>query len=172
MGWTLLFSVSTLRNFLSSSFLLCAFWVISKQLDALEPQRKTLEASYTEVQNQIADLDKEKDVDFAKLNDVYAERNKIQEEIQAAFDKRRQIQDGFRKAKEEYFKFMQEERERRAEEAKARKQQYEEDKLRNEISKVEEMVQVPAFQDELNTVSNLLREHLFTLIGSLRGTPV
>lgn len=51
---------------------------------------------------------------------------------------------------------MQEERERRAEEAKQRKQQYEEERLKNEIAKVEEMVQVPAFQDELNTVSNLI----------------
>jgi hypothetical protein len=49
-----------------------------------------------------------------------------------------------------HFKFLQEERERRAEEAKIRKQQYDEERLRNEIAKVEEKVQIPAFQDEVN----------------------
>ncbi|KAI9010676.1 hypothetical protein DFJ74DRAFT_685320 [Hyaloraphidium curvatum] len=126
------------------------------QLDALDPQRKALEASFTEIQGQLNELDKEKDTDFAKLNDIYAERSRIQEEIQAEFNKRKELQDGFRKQKEDYFKFLQEERERRAEEARLRKQQYDEERLRNEIAKVEEMVQVPAFQDELNIVSNLI----------------
>jgi uncharacterized coiled-coil DUF342 family protein len=74
---------------------------LRKQLDSMDPQRKALEASFTDIQNQITDLDKQKDGDFAKLNDIYAERNKIQEEIQAAFDQRRQTQDTFRKQKDE-----------------------------------------------------------------------
>ncbi|KXS09321.1 hypothetical protein M427DRAFT_238359 [Gonapodya prolifera JEL478] len=129
---------------------------LSKQLEAFDPQRAAFEEQYTALSAQIATLDKEKDVEFGRLNEIYNERNGIQKELETEFNRRREVQEAFRKQKEEFYNYLQEERKRKAEDAKRRQLEYKRERLAAEAEKEKELAEIPAFQDEINTISNLI----------------
>ncbi|KAJ3342726.1 hypothetical protein HDU93_001298 [Gonapodya sp. JEL0774] len=129
---------------------------LSKQLEAFDPQRAAFEEQYTALSAQIAALDKDKEVEFSRLNEIYNERNAIQKELETEFNRRKEVQEAFRKQKEEFYNHLQEERKRKAEEAKRRQLEYKRERLAAEAERERELAEIPAFQDEINTLSNLI----------------
>jgi len=75
---------------------------LRKQLDELDPKRKALEASFDSIQEKLNEMDKDKDAEFAKRNDIVATRTQLQKDLDDLFNQKRDLNDKFRKQREEY----------------------------------------------------------------------
>ncbi|KAF9158488.1 hypothetical protein BGX20_003370 [Mortierella sp. AD010] len=118
---------------------------------------KALSAEYNQIQAQLDEISKAKDEVWKKRNDLFDERTRLQNELDAEYQRKKTVNDEYFAALREYQKFQQEEQARKREEYQAKKQQELEEK-RLAIAKEErELAEIPAYTNEIITCDSVYK---------------
>ncbi|KAK9767942.1 multicopy suppressor of BFA (Brefeldin A) [Basidiobolus ranarum] len=121
-----------------------------------DPKNKALNDEYNAIQAELDTLSKGRESERAKRNELFNERNKLQKELDAIYNNKRAVQDAYRNANNEYYKWQQEDRTRRQEQFRLKKQQEVEEKKAAIAAQERELAEVPAYLDEINSCDTLL----------------
>ncbi|KAK9765215.1 multicopy suppressor of BFA (Brefeldin A) [Basidiobolus ranarum] len=121
-----------------------------------DPRNKALNDEYNAIQAEVDALSKGHESERAKKNELYNERNRLQKELDAVYNRKRGVQDAYRHANNEYYKWQQEDRSRRQEQFIVLKQQEIEEQKAALANQERELAEIPAFLDEINTCDTLL----------------
>ncbi|KAG0211266.1 hypothetical protein BGX28_008211 [Mortierella sp. GBA30] len=118
---------------------------------------KTLSAEYNKIQAELDEISKAKDEVWKKRNDLFDERTRLQQELDAEYQRKKTVNDEYFAALREFNKFQQEEQVRKREEYQAKKQQELEEK-RLAIAKEErELAEIPAYTNEITICDSVYK---------------
>ncbi|KAJ3089180.1 hypothetical protein HK102_007009 [Quaeritorhiza haematococci] len=130
---------------------------LRKKLDEMDPQRTAVRTSIDQVKAQMNALDEERKKGIGNFGELIEQRKSIKAQLDAEYEKLREVRTEFRKAKDEYYTQLREEQARKREEWKQRRQQEEEEKLAVELEKEREFAEIPAFVEEINMCDTLIK---------------
>ncbi|KAK3806766.1 MAG: hypothetical protein J3Q66DRAFT_319206 [Benniella sp.] len=122
-----------------------------------DSETKALSAEYNEVQAKLDEINKAKDEDWKKRNDLFDERTRLQGEIDAEYQHKKAVNDEYFAALREFNKFQQEEKVRRQKEFQAKKQQEKEELLLAKAREERELAEIPAFSNEIITCESVYK---------------
>ncbi|KAJ1849678.1 multicopy suppressor of BFA (Brefeldin A) [Coemansia sp. RSA 2708] len=91
-----------------------------------------------------------------KRNELYDERARILKALDSARDKKRALQDNFRRQKNAFFQWQQDDRRRRVQEEKQQRIQDQREKRLAQAQEQREEANVPAFQEEIGSCDTLI----------------
>ncbi|KAL3900439.1 MAG: hypothetical protein SGCHY_001334 [Lobulomycetales sp.] len=142
----------------------------------------TLRAQLTELDPLRTQLNKDLDAAKAELNafesarkeavggmtDLFTKRNKVKEELDAEFDKVKGLRAEYKAAKDAWFVHQRAEWERKNLEFQAKKKEERMARLASDAEAEREAAEIPAFTDEINLCSNLVK-HFDQLAKSAAG---
>lgn len=127
---------------------------LRKQLD--DPEAKAASERYDQIRAELDEIKKEGDEAYANRNKLFDERNALQRELDDLFNKKRSSAQRFRDANDHHWNKVYEERARRAERMRAQRQADEEAKRKQQIERLREEADAPAFQVQIEDCQTLI----------------
>ncbi|ORY08105.1 hypothetical protein K493DRAFT_309914 [Basidiobolus meristosporus CBS 931.73] len=121
-----------------------------------DPKNKALNDEYNAIQAELDELSKGRESERNKRNELFNERNRLQKELDTIYNRKRAVQDAYRHANNEYYKWQQEDRTRRQEQFRVKKQQEIEEQKAAAAAQERELAEIPAFLEEINNCDTLL----------------
>ncbi|TFY66942.1 hypothetical protein EVG20_g4142 [Dentipellis fragilis] len=134
---------------------------LHKQLD--DPEAIALSQKYNTIKDELDELKKESDEVYASRNKLFDERNDLQVQIDALYNRKRESAQKYREANDRYWAKVNEDKARRAERARAQRAADEEQKKKELAERLREEAAQPAFQIQI--------EDCQTLIDYFNGKP-
>jgi len=129
---------------------------LDKEIKGYDEQRKPLEAQYTEIKAKLDVLEDKRRAQSEDFKSNKEAREKIQKEIEANIQKRRDIVAAYKAQREEYFAFVKADRERREQERKKKIQEERDQRLYQRFQAELELAEIPAFTEEINSCNTLI----------------
>ena len=148
-------------------------------LNAIDPQRNAVREKIDAVRAQLNELDGERKEQMGSFTDLVSslrfhgimgqatptrfhdfqlnERKAVKAELDAEFDKLRTVRTEFKKQKDEWYQWQNEERNRKRDQYKAQRQAEIEAKLTATAQREREAAEIPAYTDEINEVNALIK---------------
>ncbi|KAJ3046906.1 hypothetical protein HK097_000407 [Rhizophlyctis rosea] len=130
---------------------------LRSQLNAIDPQRNAVREKIDAVRAQLNELDGERKEQMGSFTDLVNERKAVKASLDAEFDKLRTLRTDFKKQKDEWYQWQNEERNRKRDQYKAQRQAEIEAKLTAQAQREREAAEVPAYSDEINEVNALIK---------------
>jgi hypothetical protein len=127
---------------------------LRKQHD--DPAAKAISERFNTIKAELDALKKESDEAYAGRNKLFEERDKVQNQLNALFNEKREHQHRFREANDRYYTKLNEDRARRAEKARAQRAAEEAAKKKDIAERLLEEAQVPAFQAQIEDCQTLI----------------
>ncbi|CAG8451909.1 18650_t:CDS:10 [Dentiscutata erythropus] len=125
-----------------------------KELD--DNDLKETSAQYDKIKAELDTINKDQAMDREKRNELFDEKKRIREQINAQFANRKTLQDEYNKAKQEYWQKVDEDRRQKRELQKKRKEEQELLKRTQIVASKREEASAPAFQEEIVVCENLI----------------
>ncbi|KAG4095582.1 hypothetical protein H8356DRAFT_1686226 [Neocallimastix lanati (nom. inval.)] len=129
---------------------------LDEKIKAYDEKRKPLEAQYTEIRGKLDVIEKKRKEQSEDYKSNKEERDKIQKEIEANIQKRRDIVAAFKTQREEYNAFVKADRERKEAERKKKIQEERDQRLYQRFQAELELAEIPAFTEEINSCNTLI----------------
>jgi len=129
---------------------------LDKEIKGYDEQRRPLEAQYTEIKAKLDVLEDKRRAQSEDFKSNKEAREKIQKEIEANIQKRRDIIAAFKAQREEYRAYVKADRERREEERKKKIQEERDQRLYQRFQAELELAEIPAFTEEINSCNTLI----------------
>ena len=121
-----------------------------------DPASKQVSERYDSIKAELDELKKESDEAYADRSKLFEERDDIQNQLQAAFNKKRESSQLFREANDRYWTKVNDDRARRAEKARAQRAAEESQKKQEIAERLREEAQLPAFQAQIEDCQTLI----------------
>jgi hypothetical protein len=121
-----------------------------------DPASKQVSERYDSIKTELDELKKESDEAYAGRSKLFEERDDIQNQLQAAFNKKRESTQLFREANDRYWTKINDDRARRAEKARAQRAAEELQKKEEIAERLREEAQSPAFQAQIEDCQTLI----------------
>ena len=121
-----------------------------------DPASKQVSERYDSIKAELDELKKESDEAYAGRSKLFEERDDIQNQLQAAFNKKRESSQLFREANDRYWTKVNDDRARRAERARAQRAAEELQKKQEMAERLREEAQSPAFQAQIEDCQTLI----------------
>ena len=121
-----------------------------------DPASKQVSERYDTIKAELDELKKESDEAYAGRSKLFEERDDIQNQLQAAFNKKRESSQLFREANDRYWTKVNDDRARRAEKARAQRAAEELQKKQEIAEHLREEAQLPAFQAQIEDCQTLI----------------
>jgi len=139
-----------------------------------DPASKQVSERYDSIKAELDELKKESDEAYADRSKLFEERDDIQNQLQAAFNKKRQSSQLFREANDRYWTKVNDDRARRAEKARAQRAAEESQKKEEIAERLREEAQLPAFQAQIEDCQTLIDYFLGKSTGNItyKSTPL
>jgi hypothetical protein len=139
-----------------------------------DPASKQVSDRYDSIKAELDELKKESDEAYADRSKLFEERDDIQNQLQAAFNKKRESTQLFREANDRYWTKVNDDRARRAEKARAQRAAEELQKKQEIAERLREEAQSPAFQAQIEDCQTLIDYFLGKSTGNLtyKSTPL
>ncbi|KAJ3361940.1 hypothetical protein GGF32_006817 [Allomyces javanicus] len=129
---------------------------VEAKLATLQPSAGGLAQSFEDVKKELDSLALAKKQAYDKAQDLYKQRNALQDQLAKLTDERNRAQDAFRAATEEHYKTLREERERKAKRLADQRKQMERERVEEIAQEELERAAVPAYEDEMAICRNLI----------------
>ncbi|KAI8916489.1 hypothetical protein DFJ77DRAFT_460019 [Powellomyces hirtus] len=130
---------------------------IRAQVDALNPQRDEIRVKIDAIKEQIAQVDSERKDKQGSLNDLWTDRKAVKAELDAEYEKLRAHKTEHKKLNDEWYNWQREEQTRKREQYQARLREDKEARLAVQAEKEREAAEIPAYTDEINQCTTLIR---------------
>ena len=127
---------------------------LRKQLD--DPEFQAISDRYEQIKAELDDLKKEGDEAYAGRAKLFEERDVIQAELNAAFNKKRESSQIYRDQNDRYWTKLNEDRARRAERARVQRATEEAQKKQEIAERLREEAAIPAFQSQIEDCQTLI----------------
>ena len=121
-----------------------------------DPISKQVSERYDSIKAELDELKKESDEAYAGRSKLFEERDDIQNQLQAAFNRKRESSQLFREANDRYWTKVNDDRARRAERARAQRAAEELQKKQEIAERLREEAQLPAFQAQIEDCQTLI----------------
>ena len=121
-----------------------------------DPASKQVSERYDSIKAELDELKKESDEAFAGRSKLIEEREDIQNQLQAAYNKKRESTQLFREANDRYWTKVNDDRARRAEKVRAQRAAEELQKKQEIAERIREEAQLPAFQAQIEDCQTLI----------------
>jgi hypothetical protein len=121
-----------------------------------DPASKQVSERYDSIKAELDELKKESDEAYAGRSKLFEERDDIQNQLQAAFNKKRESSQLFREANDRFWNKVNDDRARRAERARAQRAAEELQKKQEITERLREEAQLPAFQAQIEDCQTLI----------------
>ena len=121
-----------------------------------DPASKQVSERYDSIKAELDEIKKESDEAYAGRSKLFEERDDIQNQLQAAFNKKRESAQLFREATDRYWTKVNDDRARRAEKARAQRAAEELQKKQEISERLREEAQMPAFQAQIEDCQTLI----------------
>lgn len=121
-----------------------------------DPASKQVSERYDSIKAELDELKKESDEAYAGRSKLFEERDDIQNQLQAAFNKKRESSQFFREANDRYWTKVNDDRARRAEKARTQRAAEELQKRQEIAERLREEAQLPAFQAQIEDCQTLI----------------
>jgi hypothetical protein len=121
-----------------------------------DPTSKQVSERYDSIRAELDELKKESDEAYAGRSKLFEERDDIQNQLQAAFNKKRESSQLFREANDRYWTKVNDDRARRAEKARVQRAAEEFQKKQEIAERLREEAQLPAFQAQIEDCQTLI----------------
>jgi len=121
-----------------------------------DPASKQISERYDSIKAELDELKKESDEAYAGRSKLFEERDDIQNQLQSAFNKKRESAQFFREANDRYWAKINDDRARRAEKARAQRAAEELQKKTEIAQRLREEAQSPAFQAQIEDCQTLI----------------
>ena len=121
-----------------------------------DPASKQVSERYDSIKAELDELKKESDEAYADRSKLFEERDDIQNQLQVAFNKKRESTQLFREANDRYWTKINDDRARRAERARAQRAAEELQKKQEIAERLREEAQSPAFQAQIEDCQTLI----------------
>jgi hypothetical protein len=121
-----------------------------------DPASKQVSERYDSIKAELDELKKESDEAYAGRSKLFEERDDIQNQLHAAFNKKRESSQLFREAIDRYWTKVNDDRARRAEKARAQRAAEELQKKQEIAERLREEAQSPAFQAQIEDCQTLI----------------
>jgi hypothetical protein len=121
-----------------------------------DPASKQVSERYDSIKAELDELKKESDEAYAGRSKLFEERDDIQNQLQAAFNKKRESAQLFREANDRHWTKVNDDRARRAERARAQRAAEELQKKEEIAERLREEAQSPAFQAQIEDCQTLI----------------
>ncbi|KAI9148629.1 multicopy suppressor of BFA (Brefeldin A) [Blastocladiella emersonii ATCC 22665] len=129
---------------------------LEASLATLKPSHGELASSFEDVRRELDSLAATKKLAEQKAQALYEERKLLQDKLTALYNDRNALQDAFRVAKEEHYRSLREDRERRQVQYAEQKKRLEAERLAALAEEERERAEVPAFSNEILVCTNLI----------------
>ena len=126
------------------------------RLELDDPVSKQVSERYDSIKAELDELKKESDEAYAGRSKLFEERDDIQNQLQVAFNKKRESSSNFREATDRYWTKVNDDRARRAEKARAQRAAEELQKKTEIAERLREEAQLPAFQAQIEDCQTLI----------------
>ena len=121
-----------------------------------DPASKQVSERYDSIKAELDELKKESDEAYAGRSKLFEERDDIQNQLQAAFNRKRESSQLFRETNDRYWTKVNDDRARRAERARAQRVAEELQKKQEIAERLREEAQSPAFQAQIEDCQTLI----------------
>ncbi|KAF8812428.1 hypothetical protein BYT27DRAFT_6418422 [Phlegmacium glaucopus] len=132
-----------------------------------DPASKQVSERYDSIKAELDELKKESDEAYAGRSKLFEERDDIQNQLQAAFNRKRESSQIFREAYDRYWTKVNDDRARRAEKARAQRAAEELQKKQEIAERLREEAQLPAFQAQIEDCQTLIDYFSGKSIGNI-----
>lgn len=139
-----------------------------------DPASKQVSERYDSIKAELDELKKESDEAYVGRSKLFEERDDIQNQLQAVFNKKRESTQLFREANDRYWTKVNDDRARRAERARAQRAAEELQKKQEIAERLREEAQSPAFQAQIEDCQTLIDYFTGKSTGSItyKSTPL
>ena len=139
-----------------------------------DPASKQVSERYDSIKAELDELKKESDEAYAGRSKLFEERDDIQNQLQAIFNRKRESSLLFREANDRYWTKINDDRARRAEKARAQRAAEELQKKQEIAERLREDAQLPAFQAQIEDCQTLIDYFLGKSTGNItyKSTPL
>jgi len=121
-----------------------------------DPEAKALSDRYDALKKELDDLNKEADALYADRNKLFEERDSLQAKLNVLFERKRARTGEYKTLNDQYYKKLTEDRERRAERAKAQRDAENLARKKEIAQQLREEAEVPAYQAQIEDCQNLI----------------
>ena len=130
--------------------------IVELRTELDDPASKQVSERYDSIKAELDELKKESDEAYADRSKLFEERDDIQNQLQTAFNRKRESSQLFREANDRYWTKINEDRARRAERARAQRAAEELQKKQEIAERLREEAQSPAFQAQIEDCQTLI----------------
>ncbi|KAF9009050.1 hypothetical protein BDQ17DRAFT_1349438 [Cyathus striatus] len=127
---------------------------LKRRLD--DPESKAVSERYDKIKAELDELKKESDEAYAGRSKLFAERDDIQAELNALFNRKRESAQLHREANDRYWAKVNEDRARRAERLRQQKADEEAARKQEVAQRLREEAEAPAYQAEIEDCQTLI----------------
>lgn len=120
------------------------------------PETKALSERFDAVKKELDELKKEADEAYNSKNALFEERDGLQKQMDDLYTKKRESAKAYRDANDKWYAKQQEDRQRRAERAKAAREAAETEKKKELVERLREEAEAPAYQAEIEDCQTLI----------------
>jgi len=129
---------------------------LNAEMKKLNEKRVPLEKDYSDIKTKLDVIEKRRRDQSADFKSTKEERAKIQEQIEANIQKRRELNEAFQKQREDFRNYVKAERERREEQRKKEIEEKRNERLQKRFEVELENAEIPAFTEEINSCNTLI----------------
>ncbi|CAG8434374.1 1365_t:CDS:2 [Diversispora eburnea] len=113
-------------------------------------------AQYEKILAELDSISKDHASDKEKRNELFEERKRLRDELTTQISDRKAMKEDYNRAKQKYKQLLDEERRRRFEMNRKKREERDEQKRSEIVSRMREEAEIPAFQEEILICENLI----------------